>query len=334
VNDAGEPALEGDGQEFYTLAPTALTFRSTAPLNELQEVQINGVTVDPSNYTLEEGSTIVTFPIEYLKTLDVGSYKVAVVSDSKTVKGDFTVAAPELNEHGFYYHRPYVGWVQGYGDVALFYREEGVLDFIIVDNMYVETASYTVSGNTITNNLSLGEIPAVILDGGDEIQCNAIGTTFAAGSELIVADRDYIYSYNFGYMYYDVNYEGYDVLCVIDKNKSTYPPMRTWINGMPTVTMSADLFDNCTNMIVAPEIPDTMLNIEHGFYNCNKLESITFPATIKKIGANAFRGCVALTSIIFEGTIAQWNVLPKDGDWGENGVPATYVQCSDGQVAL
>ena len=85
----GEEILEGDGQEFHKFAPTALSFRSTAPLSELQEVQINGVTVDPSNYTLEEGSTIVTFPIDYLKTLNVGNYEVAVASENKTVKDNF-----------------------------------------------------------------------------------------------------------------------------------------------------------------------------------------------------------------------------------------------------
>ncbi|MBQ2005988.1 MAG: hypothetical protein II205_00290, partial [Bacteroidales bacterium] len=98
--------LEGDGAEYYTLAPTALSFRSTAPLNEFQEVKVNGEVVDPSNYTLEEGSTIVTLSIDYLKTLDIGSYEVDIVSDSKTVKGGFTVAAPELNEYGFYYNQP------------------------------------------------------------------------------------------------------------------------------------------------------------------------------------------------------------------------------------
>ena len=41
--------LEGTGAEYYTLAPTALSFRSTAPLNEFQEVKVNGETVDPSN---------------------------------------------------------------------------------------------------------------------------------------------------------------------------------------------------------------------------------------------------------------------------------------------
>ena len=107
LDNLNSERLEGDGAEYCTMAPTALSFRSTAPLNELNEVQINGVTVDPSNYTLEEGSTIVTFPIEYLKTLNVGNYEVTVASESKTVKGGFNIKAPELNEHGFYYNIPY-----------------------------------------------------------------------------------------------------------------------------------------------------------------------------------------------------------------------------------
>jgi hypothetical protein len=77
------------------MAPSTLSFRSTAPLNELQDVQINGQTVDPANYELEEGSTIVKLKHDYLSTLDIGKYEVSVVSDSKIVKGDFTVTAPE-----------------------------------------------------------------------------------------------------------------------------------------------------------------------------------------------------------------------------------------------
>jgi hypothetical protein len=106
-NSLVEERLEGDGAEYYTLAPTALSFRSTAPLNEFQSVQINSVTVDPSNYTLEEGSTIVTFPIDYLKTLNRGNYEVTIASENKTVKGEFNVAAPDLNKLGFYYNQPY-----------------------------------------------------------------------------------------------------------------------------------------------------------------------------------------------------------------------------------
>lgn len=325
--------LEGDGQEFYTLAPTALRFRSTEPLNEFQEVKVNGQVVDPSNYTLEEGSTIVNLSIDYLKTLDVGAYDIEVVSANNAPRGGFTVAAPELNEHGFYYNQPYVGFVSGYGNVALFYREGGVLDFIIIDDLYVENATYTVNGNTIINHVSIGSIPAVVSQNG-ELQCDAIGTNFVLDNELIAADNDYVYSYNYGYMYDGVNYEGYDVVALINKNKSAYHPIRTRINGMPTVTMSADLFNHCTNMVVAPEIPNTMLTIPAGvFYNCTKLERVIIPSTIKKVNTIAFQDCIALTNIIFEGTTAQWNAV-SEGNWGDKNVPATHVQCSDGQVAL
>jgi hypothetical protein len=43
--------------------------------------------------------------------------------------------------------------------------------------------------------------------------------------------------------------------------------------------------------------------------------------------------CTNLSSIIFEGTTAQWNAIRKGTDWNED-VPATHVQCSDGQVEL
>jgi hypothetical protein len=47
----------------------------------------------------------------------------------------------------------------------------------------------------------------------------------------------------------------------------------------------------------------------------------------------AFSGCSGLTSITFDGTIEQWNNINKGDGWNKN-VPATYVQCTDGQVTL
>jgi hypothetical protein len=47
----------------------------------------------------------------------------------------------------------------------------------------------------------------------------------------------------------------------------------------------------------------------------------------------AFSGCSKLKSITFEGTMEEWNSITKGSDWNKN-VPATYVQCSDGQVSL
>lgn len=74
-------------------------------------MRINGVAVDPSNYTAEEGSTIVTFPIEYLESLKVDSYDTSVVSENEFANGKFSVFEPKLNTHGFYYNQPYTAYV-------------------------------------------------------------------------------------------------------------------------------------------------------------------------------------------------------------------------------
>lgn len=232
--DAPEERLEGDGAEYYTLAPTALSFRSTAPLNELQEIQINGVTVDPSNYTLEEGSTIVTFPIDYLKTLNVGSYEVNVVSDSKAVKGDFNVKAPELNEYGFYYNQPYTAFVSALNDcnVTFFIKNDGTFDSIVfadLNDMTTDGGTYEISGNIITATTSLGVMDLIISDSGMQMYCEALAANFELGNKNIVADNDYMYIY-------DVTLGGYGVTA-IDKMNTSYSPIRTGINGMDTVKL-------------------------------------------------------------------------------------------------
>lgn len=81
-------------------------------------------------------------------------------------------------------------------------------------------------------------------------------------------------------------------------------------------------------------IPDSVTLIDHDAFNgCPSLPSIIIPNSVTEIGHEAFRDCTSLENIIFEGTIAQWNAITKGTDWNLN-VPATYVQCSDGQVAL
>ena len=64
-----------------------------------------------------------------------------------------------------------------------------------------------------------------------------------------------------------------------------------------------------------------------------RIGKIQLPSTITEIGSYAFYDCSALESIVFDGTVEQWNEITKGDNW--NGyVPATYVQCSDGTVPL
>ena len=293
-----EERLEGDGAEYYTLAPTSLSFRSDAPLNELQDVQINGVTVDPSNYTLEEGSTIVTFPIEYLKTLETGDYEVTITSKSKSVKGGFTVAAPELNEHSFYYNQPYTANLPTFGgDTAFFVREDGTYDIITVGK-YPESGEYTMNGNNIVaTHPLLGTITCTISSDGTEIFCNELQTNFKlSNSTSIAADEDYIYTYK-------EDLGGYEVTA-IDKTKAKYGVIKTGINGFDTVKIADKAFYANEDMVIAPTIPNSVTTIgKHAFCYCDSLASITIPNSVTTIGGGAFYVCSSLTSITIPNSV-------------------------------
>ena len=69
------------------------------------------------------------------------------------------------------------------------------------------------------------------------------------------------------------------------------------------------------------------------FSSCISLTSITIPDSVTSIGSSAFVSCNSLTNIVFNGMMSQWNDISKGNNW-KRFVPATYVQCSDGQVAL
>ena len=294
---SGDNTLEGSGSEFYTLTPAALTFRSTEPLNEFQEVQINGQTVDSSNYTLEEGSTIVKLSIDYLKTLDVGNYDISVVSANKPVSGNFTVKAPELNEYGFYYNQPYTAYVDAFGaTIALFIREGGTLDAIVLEGE-TEVCTYTVSGNNMTvTSASMGELHFTFAEGGTEVYCIEIATAFALGNETIASDADYIYIYK-------EDLGGYEVKA-IDKTKAEYGAIKTGINGIDTVKLANSAFDGCTSL-ASIEIPDSVTSIgDFAFWYCTSLTSIEIPDSVTSIGDRAFDHCYKLIEVINKSSLS------------------------------
>ena len=81
-------------------------------------------------------------------------------------------------------------------------------------------------------------------------------------------------------------------------------------------------------------IPSSVTTIgDWAFARCSALTSIDIPVSVTSIGEGAFEYCESLATITFGGTVAEWNKISLGEDWN-NGVPATYVQCTDGKVYI
>ena len=101
-----------------------------------------------------------------------------------------------------------------------------------------------------------------------------------------------------------------------------------------SVTIIVDYALNGCSSLESIIIPDSVTSIgEYAIYNCSSLTSVVIGNSVTSIDKYAFGFCSSLTNIIFNGTKAEWSSISKQSDWNYN-VPATYVQCTDGQVTL
>ena len=81
--------LNGANQVYNKAGASLLSFRSSAPIDTFQSVKVDGSVVDSSNYTVTEGSTIVTFTKEYSQNLADGIHTVEIVSEKGTASANF-----------------------------------------------------------------------------------------------------------------------------------------------------------------------------------------------------------------------------------------------------
>lgn len=72
-----------------------LSFTSNAAFADFIKVQVDGKDLDASNYTVKEGSTIVTLNAAYLETLSAGKHTLSVVSANGTATTEFTITAAQ-----------------------------------------------------------------------------------------------------------------------------------------------------------------------------------------------------------------------------------------------
>lgn len=294
--DAIQPAerLEGDGQFFDTEAPAALSFRSTAPLSEFQGVQINGETVDPPSYTLEEGSTIVKLSQDYLKTLGIGNYEISVVSDSKTVKGSFIVTPRELSEYGFYYNHPYILSNGDLGTLVLIlckkttYLDNEIQCAIAIIGDERVAYLYTVDGNIVTlHPLADGDAIPLLIDTDTLTMVDVSGEpipgyTLALNKTNTVAATD-------GVHLYKLNQDGksYSVSCLNIGTIAQWKQMQASVNNLPVTTIPNDAYALVNlSQPAFVEIPYGVESIGDGAFSEFDGElGIRLPSTVKHLGS-------------------------------------------------
>ena len=90
--------IEGMGQSLTEGESKELTFRSNAAFSDYIRVEIDGKTLDEKDYTVKEGSTVVTLKADYVATLSVGEHKIGIVSESGTATTTFTVNAKAVED--------------------------------------------------------------------------------------------------------------------------------------------------------------------------------------------------------------------------------------------
>lgn len=74
-----------------------LTFRSEADFDKFEGVTVDGNLVNPSNYTVSEGSTIVVLKESYIRTLADGNHRISIVSNDGRANTMFTMDCIENN---------------------------------------------------------------------------------------------------------------------------------------------------------------------------------------------------------------------------------------------
>ena len=333
----GSPSLEvleGDGQEYYTTAPSTLSFRSTAPLDELQNVTIDGEIIDPSNYELEEGSTIVKLNIDYLQTLDVGSYEIGVESLSKTAKGNFTVAAPELNEYGFYYNQPYTfntldypeyTWGVSNGKYCIIFKDASTACYFHAASANTDSGYLQWAGTACEYSFDGAR---VVLDAADI----SFSSSFANAGKTMICDTFCVVIGGGGLSKEWLECSGIRLELSKDELLVDRHCLYSYDSVNKTCTVETILSHSAV-AIIAREVMDAPVTNICCFSNTGFITTLILPDTITSIPDHFLTSDDVLINIVFQGTVAQWNEIDKGINWAVS-THVTYVQCSDGQVAL
>lgn len=311
----------GKTQVFYKSAPTTLSFRSEAAIEELQAVKVNGEAIDGANYTLSAEGTTITLKVEYLGTLPEGTYTVTIESESGSLTVTFkvvgvsgsgeqggetggsgepvqtTLATPAISIDGTVLTITAVENATGYE----VYNGSELL--ATVTETTVDLAGYLTDAGEYTIGVK------AVADGYTNSSMATLAYTVAATMEagLYDANDNLVASWDTL-----VNTYGMDVSSnytsstsktstqspyYILNNYSELASGRKLIisNDITTIGQYA-FFQNFA--LTSVTIPNSVVSIDNSaFNNCINLTSIVIPDSVTYLGNSAFSNCNSLSTV-------------------------------------
>lgn len=113
----------------------------------------------------------------------------------------------------------------------------------------------------------------------------------------LLQDRDTFQYEDYSYIYYE-DLNGWQI-DINDDDKKTYGEIPESISQKPIVSMELT-FINCSNLIEAPKIPNSVTNLAGTFYNCSSLTKVPpIPQKVTDL-SDTFKGCASLKSVKFK----------------------------------
>ena len=99
VSKLAPKIIDGNNAKIDKSSKEPVSFRSDASFDDFVRVELDGKElVKDKDYTLKEGSIIVTLTPEFLATLPAGDHTLSIVSVSGTANADFSVTAEKADD--------------------------------------------------------------------------------------------------------------------------------------------------------------------------------------------------------------------------------------------